>query len=240
MNPSHSDSPQHAAREGRITARPHAPSETGPRGLHPLNLDRRRDSWIYVPQGYDPTRPVPLIVTLHGAGGEGRNHLGHLVPQADEFGVILLAPTSRDGTWDVVRSGYGPDIETIDRALELAFTCYAIDADFLAVEGFSDGASCALSIGLTNGDLFKGIPAFSPGFMAPGTQRGRPRIFISHGTDDRVLGIDVCSRRIVPGLERVGYDVRYDEFEGGHTVPERIAQDAVSWFLNPVPATTRR
>jgi phospholipase/carboxylesterase len=160
------------------------------------------------------------------------------VPQADQFGLILLAPTSGDSTWDVIRGGYGPDIDIIDRALEYAFSHYAIDADFVGVEGFSDGASYALSIGLTNGDLFGGILAFSPGFMAPAAQRGRPRIFISHGTGDRVLGIDVCSRRIVPQLERAGYDVRYDEFEGGHTVPERVAEDGVRWFLHPVRAET--
>jgi phospholipase/carboxylesterase len=222
---------QSAAREGRITATPHAPRGVGPHGLHPLNLDTRRDTWIYVPEGYDADRPAPLVVSLHGAGGNGRNHLGHLVPRADEHGLILLAPSSRDQTWDIIRGGYGPDIETIDRSLEETFSRYAIDREHLAVEGFSDGASYALSIGLTNGDLFRCILAFSPGFMAPAGRRGAPRIFISHGTEDPVLGIDVCSRRIVPQLERAGYEVRFVEFAGGHTVPETIAEDGVRWFL---------
>jgi len=46
-----------------------------------------------------------------------------------------------------------------------------------------------------------------------------------------VLPIDQCSRRIVPMLRRAGYDVRYDEFEGGHTVPPAIASAAVDWLL---------
>lgn len=238
MHTAHTTERDNLALDGRITARPHAPVESGPRGLHPLNLDRRRDTWLYVPKSYDPARPAPLIVSLHGAGGTGRSHLQHLIPEADQFGVILVAPTSRDQTWDVIRGGYGPDVETIDRALSRTFDGYAIDSRLLAVEGFSDGASYALSIGLTNGDLFTGILAFSPGFMAPAAQRGEPRIFISHGTNDRVLGIDVCSRRIVPRLERAGYDIRYDEFEGGHTVPERIAEDGVRWFLHPMTAST--
>jgi phospholipase/carboxylesterase len=85
-------------------------------------------------------------------------------------------------------------------------------------------------LGITNGDLFTRVLAFSPGFMAPAGQRGSPRVFISHGTHDGVLPIDSCSRRIVPRLERAGYDVRYREFDGGHTIAPEIALEAVNWF----------
>ena len=64
----------------------------------------------------------------------------------------------------------------------------------VTVCGFSDGASYALSIGLANGDLFGHVLAWSPGFVAPPEFVGRPRVFVSHGTDDRVLPIDRCSR----------------------------------------------
>jgi phospholipase/carboxylesterase len=67
--------------------------------------------------------------------------------------------------------------------------------------------------------------------MVPADQRGEPRIFISHGTNDQVLPIDPCSRRIVPQLERAGYDVIYHEFDGPHTVPADIAKAGVAWFL---------
>jgi predicted esterase len=47
-------------------------------------------------------------------------------------------------------SYYGPDVEFIDRALEQTFDRLAVDTKKLAVEGFSDGASYALSIGLSS------------------------------------------------------------------------------------------
>jgi phospholipase/carboxylesterase len=75
------------------------------------------------------------------------------------------------------------------------------------------------------------VLAFSPGFMAPPGQTGKPRLFVSHGTQDTVLPIDRCSRRIVPLVERAGYDVRYVEFDGGHTVPPEIVQEALARFL---------
>ncbi len=150
---------------------------------------------------------------------------------ADATGLLLLAPASRDRTWDLlVDRRYGPDLDLINRALELTFSRYAVDPERVAIGGFSDGASYALSLGITNGDLFTHVIAFSPGFMPPAGRRGSPRIFVSHGRRDGVLPIDRCSRRIVPQLERAGYDVLYREFDGGHTISSEIALEAVGWF----------
>ena len=189
---------------------------------------------MYVPEAYDDDgagRPAPLVVVLHGAGGQARDVLALLRPLADATGMVLLSPTSRQYTWDVIVGGYGPDVEEIDGVLEETFSRYRVDPARLAVAGFSDGASYALSIGINNGDLFSHAIAFLPGFMAPAGRVGSPRVFISHGTRDNVLPIDSCSRRIVPQLERMGYSVTYREFEGGHTVPPQIALEAAGWFV---------
>ncbi|MFP5247954.1 MAG: alpha/beta hydrolase, partial [Thermoanaerobaculia bacterium] len=106
-----------------------------------------------------------------------------------------------------------------------------VDPAHLCVSGFSDGASYALTLGLANGDLFTHCIAFSPGFLQAVEQVGKPRFFISHGNDDQILPVHLCSRRIVPRLERAGYDVRYREFAGGHTVPGEVASDAMQWFV---------
>lgn len=225
--------PRDETTPGRLSARPHPPSVEKPaRGLLPLGLGGRRDGLLYVPRGYRVERPAPLVVMLHGAGGNARNALSPWQKLADEAGVLLLAPDSRGPTWDIiVEDEYGPDVAFIDRALAYVFEHYAVDPGRIAVEGFSDGASYALSLGLTNGDLFTHVLAFSPGFMAPAARRGEPKLFISHGVKDEVLRIDPCSRRIVPRVERAGYAVRYREFDGPHTVPADIAREALDWFL---------
>jgi predicted esterase len=173
------------------------------------------------------------VILLHGAGEDARDGLALLRGQADGAGLILLAPASREPTWDVIVRGghYGPDVAAIDQALEQTFSHYTVDPARVAVGGYSDGASYALSLGIPNGDLFTHILAFSPGFMAPAGQRGSPRIFVSHGTHDEWLPIDRCSRRIVPQLERAGYEVHYREFEGDHVVPTEIGREAVDWFI---------
>lgn len=221
--------------KGHISARPQPLEGQGTEGsaltgLQPLGLDPRRDSYLFVPWGYQATKPLPLLVMLHGAGGHAHHGLHPLVDLAEADSLIVLAPASRNSTWDVIMGGYGPDVELINQALELVFNRYAIDASRLAIGGFSDGASYALSLGITNGDRFTHIVAFSPGFMAPAAQRDKPEIFISHGVKDDVLPIEHCSRRIVPQLQRAGYEVIYREFEDGHTIPPNIARDALAWF----------
>lgn len=234
MNP---DQPRDDGPEpGRLRARPHPPSRSVSPGLHRLGPGTGRDGWLRVPAGYRAERPAPLVLMLHGAGGDGRNGLAPLLDIADEAGLLLLAPDSRRQTWDVILGGYGPDVEFIDRALAATFGRCAVDPARVVAEGFSDGASYALSLGITNGDLFTHLIAFSPGFMAPAGEEGSPRIFVSHGTDDPVLPIGRCSRRIVPQLERAGYPVLFREFEGGHNVPPEVAREAVAWLATPGPS----
>jgi phospholipase/carboxylesterase len=221
-------------RKGQLQARPAAPTmlaEIAP-GVVPLGVTRERDTLLYVPSGYQPSQNFPLALLFHGAGGRPEAGIGLLRPLADEAGLLLLAPASRYQTWDVLAAGYGPDVQLIDQALAQIFASYAVDPSRLAVGGFSDGASYALSLGLINGVLFRHIIAFSPGFMAPSEQSGAPRIFISHGTRDTVLPIEQCSRRLVPRLARAGYDVTYREFDGPHTVPAEIVREAVNWYLS--------
>lgn len=179
-----------------------------------------------------------MVLSLHGAGGNADGGLYPLRDLADEAGMILLSPASRGATWDVLLGGYGPDVEVLDRALDAAFDRCAVDPARLAVAGFSDGASYALSIGITNGDLFGHIMAFSPGFAAPAAERGDPRVFVSHGTRDAVLGIDATSRRVVRRLERAGYEVAYREYDGPHAVPPDIARGALVWFLAEADGVT--
>ena len=114
------------------------------------------------------------------------------------------------------------------------FRCVAVDPARLAVGGFSDGATYALSLGLINGDLFRRVVAFSPGFIVEGETHGKPRFFVSHGTSDDILPIDRCSRRMVPELRQRGYDVTFREFDGGHEMPPAIASEGMAWLAGKV------
>jgi phospholipase/carboxylesterase len=197
-------------------------------GTHPLALGGRRDGVLVVPPAL-PAGPVPLVVALHGAGGTGLQMADLVGARAAGRGLPVLAPDSRSSTWDVIGGGYGPDVAFLDEALASVFAMLPVAS--VAVAGFSDGASYALSIGVANGDLFSNVLAWSPGFLAPPAAVGRPRVYVSHGTGDRVLPIDRCSRRLVPELQRAGYEVTYEEFDGGHVVPPDVLERSLDRLM---------
>lgn len=216
--------------DGRLGARPgDDPPSRVRAGTEPLGVASEGDALLAIPQTARGGTPVPLIVSLHGAGGGGEG-LGRFRVAVDR-GCALLVPHSRGPTWDLVFGGFGEDVEVIDRALAATFRRVVVDRDRIALAGFSDGASYALSLGVTNGDLFRSVIACSPGFFEPAELRGRPRVFVSHGSDDRVLPIDETSEEIVPELVDLGYDVRFVTFPGRHEVPTEIVDRAVGWFL---------
>lgn len=222
------------AAKGILAARPPATPPRGGQGpgTHALHLGPGRDALLYVPRSHDPRRAAPLVVLLHGAGGRAPDLVPHLAATAEARAVLILAPQARGRTWDVIMGGYGADVADLDLALARVFGEHAIRPDRIAIAGFSDGASYALSLGLANGTLFSDVLAFSPGFAAPGRVEGAPRVFICHGMRDAVLPIDACSRPLARKLREAGYDLDYREFDGGHAVPAEMVVAAMARFLN--------
>jgi hypothetical protein len=120
------DNISQAAGSGRLLARPAKVNQTARRGLLRLGLGTLRDGLLYVPASYRANRPMPLVLSLHGAGGNARQGLRLLQQHADRSGFILLAVESRRSTWDMLLGGYGPDVEFINQALARTFSRYAV------------------------------------------------------------------------------------------------------------------
>jgi phospholipase/carboxylesterase len=218
--------------DGRLTARPQAGIKTTASGQMTLGLNVERDAILQIPKNAGQSA-IPLLIMLHGATQSAEDMFWYLGSAHEEAGVAVLAPNSRDTTWDAIGGSFGPDVPLLNRALELTFQKVSIDPARLAVGGFSDGASYALALGLTNADLFHSVVAFSPGFLINVYPHGTPRFFISHGTRDHILPIDRCGRRIAAGLVSHGYDVVFREFDGDHEIPPDVAREALRWVAGP-------
>src|SRR2546428_6955085 len=113
--------------DGSLAARPRANVPTSAERRSVLGLDRGRDAILQLPANAAST-PLPLLVLLHGASGSGEGVLRRLGSVADEAGVAVLAPDSRDVTWDAIRDGFGGDVTFVNRALERVFETVAGDS----------------------------------------------------------------------------------------------------------------
>ena len=215
-----------------FTARPGVPGLSGGKGLIRMGLDATRDATLYVPAAYDPAKPMPLFIGLHGSGGSSLTAFVDFYDRAEKHNFIFLAPSSRDYTWNLIANQVGPDIAFIDQALTYIFARYRINASKICLGGFSDGATYALSVGLSNGDLFTNLAAYSPGFLAESdTLVGKPPIWLSHGTADSVLPFRGTENIIVPQLKQQGYNVTFIPFDGNHGIPSNVAENSLNWFL---------
>ena len=212
-----------------LLAQPPAPLPCVATMLTALKLDTSRDGMLYVPKGYTDGQRLPLLVWLHGAGGTG-NVSTNLSALADEFGIIVLAPDSRDWTWGSILGRWEPDLEFLQLAMQHVQKRCAFDRERIWLGGFSDGASFSLALGISYGNVFRRVYAGAPGLMQPIAAEGKPPIFISHGRSDQTMLIDETSRQFVPRLKRLGYDVTYREYEGRHQLPPEILREAISWM----------
>ena len=226
-----SDRASGANNDGRIPARPQPGTRTTANGELLLGLDVKRDAVLRLPASAG-SGPLPLLILLHGAGQSSEVMLRYLGTANEGPDVAILAPNSQDYTWDAISGTFGSDVDYLNRALERVFKLLDVDTQRIALGGFSDGASYAISLGLINGDLFNRVVAFSPGFVVEGKTHGRPKFFISHGTRDHILPIDRCGRRISVDLKDKGYEVTFREFDGGHAIPAAVAREALSWVAS--------
>lgn len=169
-----------------------------------------------------------LLVALHGAGAYAKGGLDAFRAAARSPDVVVVAPASHGLSWD---PGRRSDVAIVERAIRIASQRCPIDPRRVAVGGFSAGATYALILGLSNGDLFHSVIALSPGALLPDARVGTPRVFVAHGRRDAVIPIADGGAAVVPALRRGGYDVTFLRFADGHEVTDAVSAAAVRWWL---------
>jgi predicted esterase len=198
------------------------------------------------------TSKRPLIVLLHGAGMSARDFLNGLRGEADRCGCLLLSVQSTGATWDTVgllrdaaKGGwaapdqlFGADAGRVELALSVGLRAADADRRSVLLAGFSDGASYALSLGLANPSIFRGVIAIAPGFhLEPAAINPRQRLFIAHSPADRILPFERTRDGMVAPLKRAGFDLRFRPFAGGHRVDRTVLAEAVDFVLGRTAAT---
>jgi phospholipase/carboxylesterase len=212
-----------------LAAQPIASTTTAAAGTYSLSITATKDTRLIIPP-VTGNAAVPLVVMLHGAGGD-EAPVDVVATAAAQHNVAVMIPRSRQATWDLALGGFGEDVLNIDRSLQETFRRVRVDPDHIALAGFSDGASYALTLGIANGHIFSHIIAFAPGFMSPVNRFGSPDIFIAHGTQDVVTSPRNTEQNIVPFLRTLGYTVQFHSFSGSHQVNAPEAAVALNWFV---------
>jgi phospholipase/carboxylesterase len=206
-----------------------------PTGLFDASNDRakRGGFTVFVPEDYDATRRWPLVVALHGGFGHGADFVWTWLREARARGWIVLAPTSRGGTWSL----HAPEVDgrSLDAMHEYVLGRWSIDTDRVLLTGLSDGATFTLLHGLAEGSPYTHLAPvsgvlhplnFANGNLARASGR---RVRWVHGALDWMFPV-ALAREGVAVLERAGAVVDYDEVDDlSHACPRERNGGILAW-----------
>jgi len=137
-----------------------------------LSINGEKRSYIiHVPESYDETMPTPLVLVLHGGGGNAKNieNVSGFNEKADEEGFIVIYP---DGTGRFQRKlltwnagfccGYAlenniDDVFFIRSLIEHIQQEYSINESRIYVTGLSNGGIMTYRIGAELSDIIAAI-----------------------------------------------------------------------------------
>jgi predicted esterase len=115
----------------------------------------RTELAIFVPPDYDPSVRAPLMLSMHGTGGEGRHVLPTWIPVAQQLGMLVLAPSE---------AGPNEGFAATERerlaqlaALRWMRRTFNVDENQVYVSGFSRGGHLAWDLGTRYPDRFAAL-----------------------------------------------------------------------------------
>ncbi len=205
----------------------------GSAGSFKKEVDASGDTRPYrlmVPKNYDPKKPTPLLLWLHGDGGGMDSYNDVLKPVLEKEGFIVVSPESKRGTmWKLCKgSGYDygktDDDDYVVKCVEQTCTEYNVDRYRIYVAGQSKGATYTAKLARQWGNYFaaggmiNGV--VSSGYGTP-SFRHAP-FFVWFGTKDylhKKYGLRVHI------LKQEGHETEFIYKEGaGHGAPRESIQ----------------
>jgi polyhydroxybutyrate depolymerase len=163
-----------------------------------------RSYHFHVPPGYNPKKPVPVVVVLHGAAMNGAimEWFSDLSKKSDEAGFIAVYPngTGLGGTLLTWNAGLFPGSLNSTRADDVAFIgkmlddlarVLRVDARRIYAVGMSNGGMMAYRLAAELPNRFAAVASIS-GVMClekPDLKRAMPILHI-HGTKDTLVPFD--------------------------------------------------
>ena len=150
---------------------------------------------VYVPGSYDGVQPLPLVMSLHGLGGNARlqeQHTG-FNDLAEREGFIAVYPqaTGDRSTWRSEargRAGQVDDVQFLSDLLAELKATYCVDPARVYVDGVSNGGGMTVTLACALGDELSAIGTVAAVTHTSACAPDEPVPLIAfHGTADEVV-----------------------------------------------------
>jgi len=176
---------------------------------------KERAYYLFVPNNLDISKPVPMIVMLHGSGHNGLSLVEKWTTLAKKERIILVGPDASDpAQWSVPLDAPDP----LHDLVELIKKKYPVDPRRVYLFGHSAGAVVSFYVALMESEYFAAA-AIHAGAMGPkdtaiiSQAKRKVPIAVWVGTNDSFFPLkDV--RATVDMLKTRGFDVPLTEMKG--------------------------
>jgi polyhydroxybutyrate depolymerase len=178
-----------AAAQGQSTVSPPCdlPQAPGVSSQQIVSGQRQRSYRLFVPPGYDGHERLPLVLDLHGSGGnaagQARNSGLEAMSEGERFLVATLE--AEGGRWNVpVQENRADDVAYVGDVISHVAARVCTDESRVYETGFSGGGRMSSLLGCRLGSRIAAIAPVS-GLRFPGPCNGRPvPVLTFHGLAD--------------------------------------------------------
>jgi phospholipase/carboxylesterase len=202
----------------------------------------------FLPTGYEPNYPYPLLVFLHNHGGSEEQIL-RLAPHLSRRNYICIAlrgPHPLDPRGDRPAYAWGLDgaldvlvEEYVFRAVEQTRRHYHVHSERIYLAGFCEGAMLAYRLGLLFPERFAGVISLNgciprhggPLFRLPEVRR--LRVLIGHGIANSIVPLSMA-RNDFRLLYTAGLDVRMHTYPANHRIHRDMLRDIDRWVIQAI------
>jgi phospholipase/carboxylesterase len=207
----------------------------------------------FLPTGYEPNYPYPLVVLFHGHAGSDEQAL-RLAPRISRRNYIcislrgpLAAGHNEDGAPSFTWGNDGEHDSFVEeymlRAVEQTRRCYHIHSERIYLAGLGEGASLAYRLGLNMPEKVAGVISLNGSMPRP--SNGGPlfrfpeirqlRVFIGHGNGNPDVPLE-SARRDFRLLYGAGADVQFHTYPTGQQMHPHMFRDVNRWIMKNVNA----
>jgi polyhydroxybutyrate depolymerase len=175
-----------------------------------ISSGEQRHYLLYVPKGYDPAKPMPLVITLHTSMSwdSSAMAISQWNREADKHGFIVVYP---EGTgfgpksWEMAgqeKPSRMPDVTFISNLIDKLESAYNIDTTRIYANGMSNGGGMAFVLSCTLSDRIAAVGMVSAGLDPDWnwcTDHHPVPVIAFHGTDDPICPYDGGPSKLAGG-----------------------------------------